>query len=251
MSFGGPVGDAVASASTGVFATEPGAMPKLPPRLASAKQQRSPIPTSPCGPIGITHGVAHDGTAAATSLLTENGSCAIPEHLQDGPAAANGATTSHTDTAQHSPADGPSISSRPSAGPSLPPRNTAAKPKSTAASTSAANHDTTTQPANFASAMPADGHSVSGGTAVKAAAPTMAGAAPSRGGPTATASSSSAGTSGVGKAGLAGGLSGLPPRPGVSSGPVLDPDEPESLAQVSWALRGGRTAARDAGPSMP
>ncbi|PNW70141.1 hypothetical protein CHLRE_17g707500v5 [Chlamydomonas reinhardtii] len=187
-------------------------MPKLPNRPAAAKPAATASGASVDAP-----GVASAPTSAPASST--------------GPSGTNGGAKEPASSSNSGGGNaGPKLPARPSAGPSLPPRGGA----------------------RAAGGAAAPGPSTSTGATHSASASAPAGAsAASAGG--ANGSSSAAGSSGGGSGGAvaaggrrapSGGLGALPPRGGLlplpAQGPVLDPDEPESIAEVRRSIHAVR-----------
>ncbi|GFR48520.1 hypothetical protein Agub_g10415, partial [Astrephomene gubernaculifera] len=169
-------------------------------------------------------------TKAKTADTGSTGAAATTDNASNSDSSCNTAANSEPKTAAAA-----ASSSRPSCGPTLPPRATrpataSAKPPTTTT--------TTTTPAASASAPAVPTPSTSSSEPPPAAAAT----------PTPTPSNPTTTPTTTPTTRRAGGLSALPPRGGLlplppsstTSGPVLDPDEPAALAEVRRSIHAVR-----------
>ncbi|GLI64833.1 hypothetical protein VaNZ11_008127, partial [Volvox africanus] len=254
MSSGGSDGDSVTSSS--LLGKGTSAMPKLPPR-PSATKERSHIAECTCGESERSADGTSNGGESVTAPVTAG---AARVAATEGPAPGSSNVII-------SASSGPS--SRPTSGPSLPPRTAVARSKTNATVTT--SNSSTGTSVNFTNDSPAltaasvsvapaasmtkspvpwgtsgvDNGSSSGGGAggsytTKAESPPVTSGKMGSASPTGSGGGAApAGLRGLRKAPM-GGLPGLPPRPAPATGPVLDPDEPESLAEVRRSIHAVR-----------
>ncbi|GIL76388.1 hypothetical protein Vretifemale_5983, partial [Volvox reticuliferus] len=250
-------GDFVATSSLVGKDASFSAMPKLPPR-PSATKENSHVADCTCGKSEPRADGTSNGGEPATAPVTAG--AAHGAAAEDPASGSSNATTAASSIP----------SSRPTAGPSLPPRTAIIRSRTTTTATTATTSNSSTGSSisisnNSAASASASASSSSAGAPSATAAKSSAGTsgadsgsssgggsctakaespAPAKTGPASPKGSgggaaSSSGLSGLRKAPM-GGLSGLPPRPAPSTGPVLDPDEPESLAEVRRSIHAVR-----------